>query len=342
MAGDPAELAYGHALAMLGDPAAAAEIAITACAAAGRTRRLVLAHACHQAVARAELDEPVEIESLQLMVLDLPALAATLASTRPPEDAPRSMYELVPPTWPTSAKRSACDRATRRTGRPPSRSAGGRARSGVARVQRGRRLRGVGGDSRSGRARDGCRSPRARSAVGSHVWNCMACSDRTRAMNSVRSFFSARRGRGPSRRARREPPQSTPATIGSRGSPVRRLERHARLRVTTPRIVAAAIVAVLAVGGVAFAVTRDDGTNDLADLTKVARTAGHVITPATAGDVSTIELRNTTDLGRRRIADRIRRLGPRRTGTGTLGHTQPKCCASLHSTARRRATIVSR
>src|SRR5690349_7419404 len=57
MAGDPAELAFGHALAMLGDPEAAAEVANTALRRAGRSRGLVLAHARQQAVARAAEDE---------------------------------------------------------------------------------------------------------------------------------------------------------------------------------------------------------------------------------------------------------------------------------------------
>ena len=86
MAGDPAELAYGHALAMLGDPGAATEVAALALRRAGRARTQVLAHARAEAVARAAQDEPVDIDTLQTLVLDLPALAATLASTRPPQE----------------------------------------------------------------------------------------------------------------------------------------------------------------------------------------------------------------------------------------------------------------
>ncbi|HVT76679.1 MAG TPA: hypothetical protein VHD87_06580 [Acidimicrobiales bacterium] len=86
MAADPAELAFGHALAMLGDPDVAAEVAETALRRAGRARGSVLAHARFQAVARAAEEEPVDIDNLQTVVLDLPALAATLASTRPPEE----------------------------------------------------------------------------------------------------------------------------------------------------------------------------------------------------------------------------------------------------------------
>ena len=42
--------------------------------------------------------------------------------------------------------------------------------------------------------------------------------------------------------------------------------------------------------------TRDDGKNEVADLTKVARTAGVTLdAPTMSGDLSTIELRNTTD-----------------------------------------------
>ena len=227
MAGDPAELAYGHALAMLGDPAAASEIAITALRRAGRNRRLVLAHARHQSVARAALDEPVEIASLQLMVLDLPALAATLASTRAPEE--RAALDVRARTADLADFGEALgmrpsDAADRTT-----------AIASAWEVELDPALLAFSGagDCEELAAILDQAAPETVAdllalapTVGAHARDCTTCSDRTRAMNSVRSFFSAGVAdvppdvRDASRVSRRLRPSAPPAPLfgDARGS----------------------------------------------------------------------------------------------------------------------------
>ncbi len=192
MAGDPAELAYGHALAMLGDPDAAVDVAALALRRAGRARGQVLAHARQESVARAARDEPVDIDSLQTVVLDLPALAATLASTRPPEE--RAALDVRARTGgdlaalgealgmrPSDANDKCSELAElwERNLDPALLAFSGAGECDVlAAILDGATLDTV--------ANLLAVSP----AVHAHATDCVVCTDRVRAMASVRSFFS--------------------------------------------------------------------------------------------------------------------------------------------------------
>lgn len=273
MAGDPAELAYGHARAMLGDPDAAAEVAVTALRRAGRARNLVLAHARSEAVERAAHDEPVDIASLQTVVLDLPALAATLASTRPPEERAaldvraRTAGDLV--ALGDSLGMRATDAADKcseiaelweRTLDPALLAFSGPGEcEGLAAL-----LDEAAPDTVA-------KLLEVAPAVHAHAAECTICTDRVRAMAPVRSFFSDAavdvpddvRDAGTRNRTKR--PSAPPPALFPSDAPPRR-------RAVVPVLVAAATVALLAVGAVVF-LSRDDAADD-DSLTKVAVATG--------------------------------------------------------------------
>lgn len=299
MAGDPAELAYGHALAMLGDPDSASEVAIVALRRAGRSRGAVLAHARGEALARATQDPPVELGSLQLLVLDLPALAATLASTRPPEE--RAALDLRARTSGDLAAlgeafggrpSSAADRCNEiaelweRTLDPALLAFSGPGDcEDLAEVLNGREL------VTAGDLVD------IAPAVNAHAQDCTVCTDRVRAMASVRSFFSETGVEVPapvrevSRVSRTKRPSAPPLPLFPSDSPVSR-----RRRFITPLRAATVLVAVIGASGVAFAATRDSSSNALTRLTRLAKADGLVISqPRVEGDVATLVLRNSTD-----------------------------------------------
>lgn len=273
MAGDPAELAYGHALAMLGDPDAAAEVAESALRRAGRSRNLVLAHARHEAVARAGQDQPVDIESLQTVVLDLPALAATLASTRPPEE------------------RAALDLRTRTTGdlgalgdslgMRPSDAADKcteiaelwernldpalLAFSGAGECE------GLAAILDEASADTVAKLLDVAPVVHTHAADCMVCTDRVRAMATVRSFFSDAAVEVPEwvresgHRDRTKRPSAPPAPLFASSAPRSRSRR-------TPLLVGVAALLAVPVGfGLA---KRGDDTSQPGALTKVAVATG--------------------------------------------------------------------
>ena len=83
MAGDPAELAFGHCLAVLGDPARAADTAAAALRRAGRARGLVLAHARHQALLAWDDGDWPDPTALSADQSDPGEAARALAATRP-------------------------------------------------------------------------------------------------------------------------------------------------------------------------------------------------------------------------------------------------------------------
>src|SRR5438067_1447494 len=90
MAGDLADQAYGHSLAVLGDPDAAAEVALLALRRAGRSRASVLAHARFGALQQADAhgsSDPAEV-----LPVDVIGRARLLAATRPPTE--RALLDL--------------------------------------------------------------------------------------------------------------------------------------------------------------------------------------------------------------------------------------------------------
>jgi hypothetical protein len=90
VAADLADQAYGHCLAVLGDPAVAAEAAAAALRKAGRSRSSVLAHARFQALDRAgAMAAPAPDTSAPA---DLGELAQLLAATRAPTE--RAVLDL--------------------------------------------------------------------------------------------------------------------------------------------------------------------------------------------------------------------------------------------------------
>jgi hypothetical protein len=299
MAGDPAELAFGHALAMLGDPEAAIDVASTALRRAGRARGLVLAHARQQSVARAAADEPVDIAQVQTVVLDLPALAATLASTRPPEE--RAALDV--------RARTGGDLAALGDGLGMRPSAAADKCSEIADTWE-RTLdpallafSGAGEcDTLATMLRDVDPQTVAdlldlAPAVHAHVPDCTLCTDRMRAMASVRSFFSGGHPAVPDEvrevghvsRRRRSSATPPPLFAGSA------TKTRARRRVARAPWAIGALAGALAVTGGVFAL-RDDGNDAVSDLTRIA--AGKNLTLAAAeldGDVARVRLRNPTD-----------------------------------------------
>lgn len=294
MAGDPADLAYGHALAMLGNPGAAAEVARLALRRAGRARNLVLGHARHEAVARAALDEPVDIDTLQTVVLDLPALAATLASTRPPEE--RAALDVRARTGgdlaalgeslglrPSDAADKCAEIAElwERTLDPALLAFTGPGEC----------------DALAGLLADTTPDTVAKllavaPAVHTHSVDCTLCTDRVRAMVSVRSFFSDAAVEVPdsvrdaSHRDRTKRPSAPPPPLFPTAA------AH-RPRWATP-LRAVAAVAVIAALPVGFGLWNGNSAEPKGALTKVAAATGLRL-EAQYGDGYTFDLRLHND-----------------------------------------------
>jgi hypothetical protein len=297
MGGDPAELAFGHALAMLGDPDVAADVAAAALRRAGRSRRLVLAHARYQAVTQAGSVEPVDIANLQTRVLDLPALAATLASTRPPEE--RAALDVRARTSgdlaalgealgmrPTEANDKCNEIAElwERNLDPALLAFGGPGDcEDLARI-----LDSGDTDSVAGLLD-------LAPAIRAHVQDHTECADRLRAMTPVRTFFSAATAEVPpnvrevGRLSRRRRPAAEPP-------PLFLTNTGSHRRAASPRrLVVAGVVLIVAGVGV-WVAARDPAPSNVGSLTKLAKTTALVLSPPNVnGGVATIEVRNTTN-----------------------------------------------
>ena len=293
MAGDPAELAFGHALAMLGDPDAAVEVASTALRRAGRSRSSVLAHARHQAVMRAAEDEPVDIAHLPTQVLDLGALAATLASTRPPEERAaldvraRTAGELgalgdalgARPTTAADKCAEIADEWERALDPALLAFSGPGDCDALASILH---------DAAPQTVAD---LLAVAPAVHAHAQDCTLCSDRVRAMSPVRAFFSGGSVDVPDvvrdvgHTSRRRRPAADPPPLFGAGLP--------RTRRLWPLGVAA-LVALAVVVAVSYVVApkRED---KFASETRPAPTALKLDAPEYAGDVAKLHLRNPTD-----------------------------------------------
>ncbi|MBA2609468.1 MAG: hypothetical protein H0U92_11040 [Actinobacteria bacterium] len=300
MVSDPAELAFGHALAMLGDPDAASEVATVALRRAGRARGLVLAHARHEAVSRATEDPPVDLASIQAMVMDLPALAATLASTRPAEERAaldlraRTSGDLAAlgeafGTRPTAASDRCNDIAESwEASLDPALLAfsGPGDCEGLAEVLSGHDLDTV--------ADLVAVAPAARA----HAEDCTVCSDRLRAMASVRGFFSDTNAEVPppvrevSRVSRTKRPSAKPPPL----FPSDALARKRRQPLTPMRLTAGLVAVGVATAGVAYAASRDSAPGALTRLTRLSKTdALSIAAPAVTGEVATVAVQNPTD-----------------------------------------------
>jgi hypothetical protein len=297
MAGDPAELAYGHALAMLGDPEVAKDVATTALRRAGRNRALVLAHAAQQAVARAADNERVDIASMPTAVLDLPALAATLASTRPPEE------------------RAALDVRSRTGGDLVALGAAFGTRPSVAadrcneiadtweRMLDPALLAFSGpGECEQLAVVLGNANPETVAhlldlapVINAHVQDCTVCADRMRAMASVRSFFSAgaptlpNELRAVSHATRRRRPAAAPAPLFGDNAPSSMARRFA----TWPSAALAGAAVALAITGVVVVTHRDTQPSAIARLTRLpSRDVLRVGVPDVKDTVARLDVRN--------------------------------------------------
>jgi hypothetical protein len=295
MAGDPAELAFGHALAMLGDPDAATDVAITALRRAGRARSSVLAHARQQAVTRAQDDEPVDIATLQTQVLDLPALAATLASTRPPEERAaldvraRTTGDLAAlgdalgmrPTAAADKCAAIADEWERALDPALLAFSGPGECEGLAQLLDAADIETVAG------------LLSIAPAVHAHARECTLCGDRVRAMSPVRAFFSGGNVEVPDavrdvgHVSRRRRPAAAPPPLFP--------TEKARARRRWPALVAA--VVVLAAGGVVIGLISRSGDDDKVNaLTKMPEKAALALSDAeVAGDTAKVHLRNPSD-----------------------------------------------
>lgn len=297
MAGEPAELAFGHAMAMLGDPQAAEEVAVTALRRAGRARGLVLAHAREQAVARAAEDEPVDIANLKTVVLDLPALAATLASTRPPEE--RAALDVRARTGgdlaalgdslgmrPTAAAEKCSEIAElwERTLDPALLVCSGPGECEAL------------GAILDGAPRDTVSDLLALApAVHAHTQHCTACTDRTRAMASVRSFFSGgavevpKEVRDTGHVSRRRRPAAPPAPLFTEPTAT----PAPRRRGTRWRWAGVAALGGLVAAVAGFLVVSDDPP-EVSDLTALSGDRIVLSAPEVSGDRARIRLENRT------------------------------------------------
>ncbi|MEY2417769.1 MAG: hypothetical protein QOG90_449 [Actinomycetota bacterium] len=294
MAGDPAELAFGHALAMLGEPDAATDVATSALRRAGRARALVLAHARQQAVTRAADEEPIDVANLQTKVLDLPALAATLASTRPPEE--RAALDV--------RARTGGDLAALGDGlgmRPT--AAADKCNEIAEEWERALdpallAFSGPGDCEGLGQILDDAHAETVADllavapAVYAHAQDCTLCGDRLRAMSPVRSFFSGGTAEVPDEvrevghASRRRRPAADPPPLFEMDAP-----RQRRWPVALAAVVAAALVA-----SVVVIATRDNGNDDVNALTKMP--VSNVLAldaPEVEGNVARVHLRNPTD-----------------------------------------------
>ncbi|MBW3614849.1 MAG: hypothetical protein KY439_06000 [Actinobacteria bacterium] len=213
---DLADHAYAHALAVLGNEEAAAEVAVQAVRRGGRSRSAVLGHARDHALRSAseaclvDLDAPAPPE--------LTELARALAATRPPLE--RAVVDL--------ATRHGLDRRglRRALGVLPAAAA---LRVGEAYVEWQRHLDpvvlahlGPGGCDALADALG--QEPRvtlgsllaAGPAVAEHVASCDACRDRLRAMVSVRMLLAQR------------PLEAAPAAVRAAAAPARVLRFQSR------------------------------------------------------------------------------------------------------------------
>ena len=300
MAGDPAELAYGHALAILGNPDSAADVAITALRRAGRARALVLAHARHEAVTRAALEDADDLTSVGVTAFDVSALAAKLASTRPVEERAaldlraRTGGDLAALGAAVGARPSAAvDRCStiaetwERTLDPALLAFSGPGDcEGLAEVLRGRDLDTV-ADLLA-----------VVPAVHAHVQDCTACADRVRAMASVRSSFGETAVEVPaavrevSRVSRTKRPSASPPPLFAADA----LAAGRRRRFTPPSVAAALMALVAVSAGVTYASTRNSSPGALTRLTRLSKSdALSIGTPAVAGQAATVTLHNHTD-----------------------------------------------
>ena len=245
MAGELADQAFGHCFVVLNDAEAAADAALTALRRAGRSRSSVLAHARYQALERAAAVTPPSPDTPAPD--DLLELAILLAATRPP--AERAVLDL----------RSRLDRAEfgRALGLPAAIAADRADAIGedwdrdldpllMARLGPGDCLLLAAvladGDLAHPTLAD---LASIGSAVAAHVADCEVCTDRHRAMVSVRALLAqVEVPPAPeavweaARRSRRMRPAAAPPPLDPR-----------RRR---PLVVAAAVLAALAlIGGLA-------------------------------------------------------------------------------------------
>lgn len=271
--GDLAEQAYGHCLAVLGDPAAAAEAAEAALRRAGRSRSSVLAHARHQSLLQPEPAAPAPETAAPDGVSEL---ATLLAATRPALE--RAVLDL----------RARLDRADL-----------GRA-LGLSSAEAAARADAV------AQAWDEQLDPQLMAALGpgdcvelaavladvpaatladlatagevtaTHLATCETCRDRQRAMVSVRSLLGQPVADVPqavndaARRSRRMRPAQPPPP----------LEPRRRRPLVVAGAAAAAIAVIVAVGATAAALSGDGGgrSRRVADLLKVPASAQLVLT----------------------------------------------------------------
>jgi BACON domain-containing protein len=281
MAEDLADQAYGHCLAVLGDPEAAADAAVVALRRAGRSRLSVLAHARHQALERAEgVSGPAPETPVPA---DVAQLARLLALTRPPVE--RALVDL----------RGRLDRGG--LGRALGMAAGDAAARSDAACEVWDReldpllLASLGPGDCPDLAAVLAEAPppttlgeltAAGPAVAGHVAGCEVCGDRLRAMVTVRGLQS----QGPtdvpdavresSRRSRRMRPGAGPPPL----EPGRRLP---------PVLVVAgvALAVVLIAGGAALGISRmhhGDQAGRVARLTRLP-VGGGVLSIAADGNV---------------------------------------------------------
>lgn len=296
MAGDPAELAYGHCLAVLGDPARAAETAAAALRRAGRSRGLVLAHARHQALLTAEETASADPATVRVDSSDPAALAAALAMTKPAVE--RSVLDI--------RHRTGTDRAALGRALCASPTVAALRAADIAeewdRDLDPAMLAGLGpGD---------CTDLAALTAeehldtvsdllaaaptVALHAEVCEGCADRLRAMASVRTLFSRYpepipdEVRVAGRVSRRRRPSAVPP-------PVFGLTGADRPRRAAPIAIACAAAAVV-IAVVATAWPRDDEGKRVEALTKLPSHASSLAlgTPQSSGTVARVPLNNAT------------------------------------------------
>jgi len=295
MAGDPAELAYGHCLAVLGDPARAQETAAAALRRAGRARGLVLAHARYQALLAADVATPDPTE-VALDAGDPAGVATALAATKPAVE--RSVLDV--------RNRTATDRAAlgRALGATPTVAA---LRSADIAEEWDRdldpamlavlgpgdcvELAALLADERLATVAD---LLAVAPTVGLHVADCESCRDRLRAMASVRTLFAPDPGPVPDevrlagRVSRRKRPSAVPP-------PVFGLTGADRARRGIPMAIAVAVAAAVLAVVVAAWPDRDNDERVQA-LTKLPSGASSLELGAarTTDKVATVPLGNAT------------------------------------------------
>jgi hypothetical protein len=288
VAGDLADQAYGHCFVVLGGNEAAADAALTALRRAGRSRSSVLAHARYQALERAGAvaSPPADTAAPD----DLLDLAILLAATRPP--AERAVLDL----------RTRLDRAElgRALGLPAAAAADRADAIGdawdrdldpllMARLGPGDclLLAAVLADADLAHPTLG-ELAAIGPAVAAHMADCELCTDRHRAMVSVRALLAQTEVppapdavREAARRSRRMRPAPAPPAIDRR-----------RRR---PLLVVAAVVATLAlIGGVAATAAALTGTRN----SRAGRVAKLVRVPTNSQLALTVR-RDTVELTNR-------------------------------------------